>query len=105
MSEPASKFSKTVATGIRVSLKTQAPLTLPGTLSTAGHCDQSRGAIVLRSFFHDTAYDSMNCSTLPGNDRLFRSTGGRLIACPQDPRFLLLSPACCRPQRPCGRTI
>src|SRR5713226_5294123 len=38
---PASRFSKTVATGMRVPRKTQAPLTLPGTLSTAGHCDQS----------------------------------------------------------------
>src|ERR1039458_3163187 len=42
---PDSKFSNTVATGIRVSLNTQAPLRLPGTLSTAGHCDQSRLAI------------------------------------------------------------
>src|SRR5579863_4574385 len=42
---PTSRFSKTVATGIRVSLNTHAPLRLPGTLSTAGHCDQSRLAI------------------------------------------------------------
>jgi hypothetical protein len=28
--------------GIRVSLKTQAPLRRPGTLSTTGHCNQSR---------------------------------------------------------------
>lgn len=28
-----------------MSLKTQAPLTLPGMLSTAGHCDQSSAAI------------------------------------------------------------
>jgi hypothetical protein len=27
--------------GLRVSLNTHAPLTFPGTLSTAGHCDQS----------------------------------------------------------------
>ena len=40
--EPASRFSKTVATGMRVSLKTHAPLRRSGTLSTAGHCDQSR---------------------------------------------------------------
>jgi hypothetical protein len=32
-------------TGIRVPFNTHAPLTLPGTLSTAGHCDQSRAAI------------------------------------------------------------
>jgi len=33
-----------MATGIRVPLKTQAPLTFPGMLSTAGHCDQSSAA-------------------------------------------------------------
>src|SRR5271166_5398726 len=43
----SSRFSITVATGKRVSRNTQAPLTLPGTLSTAGHCDQSRTAITL----------------------------------------------------------
>jgi hypothetical protein len=32
------EFSMTVATGNRVSRKTHAPLTLPGMLSTAGHC-------------------------------------------------------------------
>src|SRR5271167_4082847 len=41
MLAPASMFSKTVATGIRVPRKTHAPLTFPGTLSTATHCDQS----------------------------------------------------------------
>src|SRR5580692_5122631 len=46
MLEPSSRFSKTVATGIRVSRNTHAPLRLSGTLSTAGHCDQSRIAIV-----------------------------------------------------------
>src|SRR5579862_9879619 len=40
----------TVATGKRVSRNTHAPLTLPGILSTAGHWDQSRGAIFLPSF-------------------------------------------------------
>jgi hypothetical protein len=48
--KPASKFSNTVATGIRVSLNTHAPLTLPGMLSTAGHWDQSRFAIFVPSF-------------------------------------------------------
>jgi len=43
---PASIFSKIAATGIRVPRSTHAPLTLPGMLSTAGHCDQSRLAIV-----------------------------------------------------------
>ena len=38
---PASRFSNKVFTGVRVPLSTQAPLTFPGTLSTAGHCDQS----------------------------------------------------------------
>src|SRR5882724_4044428 len=38
---PSSRFSKIVATGMRVPRKTHAPLTLPGTLSTAEHCDQS----------------------------------------------------------------
>ena len=33
-------------TGILVSRKTQAPLSLAGTLSTAGHCDQSRFAMM-----------------------------------------------------------
>src|SRR4030095_9311427 len=42
---PSSRFSKTTATGVRVPLNTQAPLTLPGTLSTAGHSDQSRAAM------------------------------------------------------------
>jgi hypothetical protein len=43
---PASRFSNTIETGIRVSLNTHAPLTLPGMLSTAGHCDQSRLAMI-----------------------------------------------------------
>src|SRR5450755_2321159 len=50
MLEPASRFSKTVATGIRVSLNTHSPLRLSGTLSTAGHCDQSRVAMFVPSF-------------------------------------------------------
>src|SRR5438067_2023041 len=33
-------------TGIRVPLNTQAPLRLPGMLSTAGHCDRSGLAII-----------------------------------------------------------
>ena len=43
---PDSRFSKTVDTGIRVSLKTHAPPRRSGKLSTAGHFDQSRVAIV-----------------------------------------------------------
>src|SRR5947208_17163531 len=41
----SSRFSMTVATGRRVPLNTQAPPTLPGTLSTAGHRDQSSAAM------------------------------------------------------------
>src|SRR5260221_12517029 len=54
----SSRFSKTVATGIRVSLNTHAPLTLPGMLSTAGHWDQSRIAMFvppfIAAFFHNS---------------------------------------------------
>lgn len=46
---PSSRFSKTVATGIRVPRKTHAPLILPGSLSTARHCDQSIPIISIRS--------------------------------------------------------
>src|SRR5208283_5171033 len=49
MLEPTSRFSKTVATGIRVPRNTHAPLRLSATLSTAGHCDQSSVAIPLPS--------------------------------------------------------
>src|SRR5271157_2023036 len=45
MVAPASRFSNTADTGIRVSRNTHAPLSLPGTLSTAGHWDQSRVAM------------------------------------------------------------
>jgi hypothetical protein len=41
----SSRFSMTVATGKRVPLNTHAPLTLSGTLSTAGHWDQSGAAM------------------------------------------------------------
>src|ERR1700685_4544998 len=37
MGAPASRFSNTADTGIRVSRNTHAPLNLPGTLSTAEH--------------------------------------------------------------------
>src|SRR5438477_3111394 len=39
-----------MATGMRVSLKSHAPLTFPGMLSTAGHCDQSSAAMERFSF-------------------------------------------------------
>ena len=38
---PSSRFSKSARTGTRVFLNTQAPLTLPGTRSTAAHWAQS----------------------------------------------------------------
>jgi hypothetical protein len=44
---PTSRLSKTTETGVRVSRNTHAPLRLPGMLSTAGHRDQSRVAILL----------------------------------------------------------
>src|SRR5713226_5522159 len=57
MLAPASRFSKTVATGMRVPLKTHAPLTLPGMLSTAGHCDQSSAILTssLQSYLSDAS--------------------------------------------------
>ncbi len=45
MLNPASRFSKSTFTGVPVPRKTQAPLTLPGMLYTAGHWDQSSCAI------------------------------------------------------------
>src|SRR6266849_5655559 len=51
MLNPASRFSNRTFTGVRVPRSTHAPLTLPGMLSTAGHCDQSRVAIFLPYFY------------------------------------------------------
>ena len=45
-SRSRSGLSNTTETGVRVSRNTQAPLRLPGMLSTAGHCDQSRLAMI-----------------------------------------------------------
>ena len=47
MVAPASRFSNTAETGIRVSLNTHAPPSLPGTLSTAGHCLVPRVRVLL----------------------------------------------------------
>lgn len=47
---PGFEIFENVETGIRVSLNTHAPLTLPGILSTAGHLDQSRLAMIVASF-------------------------------------------------------
>src|SRR5437763_17180206 len=57
---PASRFSNTRETGIRVPLNTQAPLTLPGMLSTAEHCDQSR--IATRSSVRAALYGPAGAS-------------------------------------------
>src|SRR5260370_11752884 len=50
MLAPAFRFSKMTETGMRVPLSTRAPLTFPGMLSTAGHCDQSSAAMERFSF-------------------------------------------------------
>src|SRR5580700_6523409 len=62
MLDPASRFSKTVATGVRVPRNTHAPLRLPGTLSTAGHCDQSRAAIACSSLLKNTPSKIPGCA-------------------------------------------
>jgi hypothetical protein len=64
---PASRFSNTVCTGIRVPRKTHAPLTFPGMLSTAAYCDQSRVAVAIVHFcFQGTPkQDRKPVSTLP----------------------------------------
>src|SRR5215831_9402684 len=54
MLAPAFRFSKMTETGMRVPFSTHAPLTFPGMLSTAGHCDQSSAAMAgfsFRSFY------------------------------------------------------
>src|SRR5437899_11818443 len=50
MVSPSSRFSNTAETGMRVPRKTHAPLTFPGTLSTAGHCDQSSAITCLLDY-------------------------------------------------------
>src|SRR4051812_21614759 len=52
MFAPASRFSNTADTGIRVFLKTHTPLSRSGTGSTAGQWDQSRFGILYPSFHH-----------------------------------------------------
>jgi len=47
---PGFEILEIVDTGIRVPLRAQAPLTLPGMLSTPGHCDQSRAGISVLLF-------------------------------------------------------
>ena len=66
---PASIFSKIAETGMRVPLSTHAPLTLPGMLSTTGHWDQSRLAMLLpslhRSLLPRLAKRLPTCPALP----------------------------------------
>ena len=62
MVAPASRFSKTMETGNHVAWNTNAPLTLPGMLSTAGHCDQSRFAMRLHRYMA-TFYSAANTSS------------------------------------------
>ena len=52
---PSARLPKRADTGSRVSLNTQAPLTLPGTLSTAEHFPQSRHAVTSLSIADSSA--------------------------------------------------
>src|ERR1035438_7089105 len=61
---PASRFSKRTFAGVRVPRSTHAPLTLPGTLSTAGHCDQSSIVIFCTPSIADTLLYS-RCEAYP----------------------------------------
>jgi hypothetical protein len=47
------KFPKIAETGTRVPRNTHAPLTLPGILSTSGHCDRSRLCAMICAPFSD----------------------------------------------------
>jgi len=75
MFAPASRFSNTADTGMRVSLNTQAPLSLPGTLSTAGHCDQSE----LPCCYLLSPYPYQNAA----DEKEMTSSLAKLVACPQ----------------------
>src|SRR5580658_5373134 len=82
---PASRFSKMEDTGIRVPFKTHAPLSLPGTLSTAEHWDQSRAAIpLIVSFFCPPASPRTTADRLqlPPSLRVLRSQSQRLPILP-----------------------
>src|SRR5712691_317115 len=87
MLAPASTFWKTMATGIRVPLKTQAPLTFPGMLSTAGHCDQSSAAtegFSFRSFYTQSPFVGVVPKTETQNAHPFKSQrqkGGAAASC------------------------
>src|SRR2546426_12719415 len=58
MLAPAFRFSKMTETGMRVPLKTHAPLTFPGMLSTAGHLrpiERRHGRILLSIILYSFA--------------------------------------------------
>src|SRR5580698_4702942 len=76
MVAPTSRFSNTADTGIRVSRNTHAPLSLPGTLSTVGHWDQSRVAMFWLSFIVAPYHGSATVSRAGINVRFWR--GSRL---------------------------
>src|SRR6266566_1877692 len=76
MLAPASRFSKTADTGILVSRNTHAPLSLPGTLSTAGHCDQSRAAIVNLLFVILAQSPARRFDGVTGTEEGYREQGG-----------------------------
>src|SRR5579863_2535128 len=79
---PASRFSKTVCTGIRVPLKTHAPLTLPGMLSTAGHWDQSRLAIIRTSSHRITQGKASSAASLIMQQKMDKSGTRRRTVLP-----------------------
>src|SRR5258708_30879902 len=81
MLAPASRFWKTMETAIRVPLKTQAPLTFPGMLSTAGHCDQSSAAMEGFSFGSFFTFSRVSADTNVGlNNVKWVMKGGAVVA-------------------------
>src|SRR6266705_3946255 len=76
MLAPASRFSNPADTGIMVSRNTHAPLSLPGTLSTAGHCDQSRAAIVNLLFVILAQSPARRFDGETGTEEGYREQGG-----------------------------
>src|SRR5713226_6916674 len=76
MLAPASRFWKTMATGMRVPLSTHAPLTFPGMLSTAGHCDQSSAAtegFSFRLFYTKSQFVGVVPKTEAQKDHTFKN--------------------------------
>ncbi len=58
-----------MATGMRVPRKTQAPLTFPGMLSTAGHCDQS--SVGMKQLLHIIVHPFAPCQKDEKQDKHF----------------------------------